>query len=233
MLKLANVSAGYGSVQVLFDVSLEVGRGEVATLLGKNGMGKTTTIRTLFGLTNGTSGTITFEGEPILGERPHRIAQRGIALVPEGRQVFPTLTVVENLVATSRAVSAAARRAKLDEVMSLFPRLAERQRSYGGLLSGGEQQMLAVGRALMLFPKLLVLDEATEGLAPAIRREIWSALKRLKDQGMTVLVIDKSLKPLCRLGDRHHILVKGRTAWAGGSDELAAPASEARRLLAL
>lgn len=233
MLTLANVSAGYGAVQVLFGVSLEVGRGEVATLLGKNGMGKTTTVRTLFGLTSGVSGSITFEGEPLTGERPYRIAQRGIALVPEGRQIFPTLSVIENLVATARGGSAAAQRAKLDEVLDLFPRLAERRRSYGGLLSGGEQQMLAVGRALMTFPRLLVLDEATEGLAPAIRREIWAALKRLKDDGMTVLVIDKSLKPLCRLGDRHHILVKGRTAWAGGSEELADPVSEARRLLAL
>ena len=233
MLRLANVTAGYGAVQVLFDVSLEVGRGEVATLLGKNGMGKTTTIRTLFGLTDNVSGSITFDGEDLVGERPHRIAQRGIALVPEGRHVFPTLTVVENLIATSRAPSSAARREKFDEVMDLFPRLAERQKSYGGLLSGGEQQMLAIGRALMTFPRLLVLDEATEGLAPAIRREIWAALKRLKDAGMTALVIDKSLKPLCRLGDRHHVLVKGKTAWTGGSEELADPKSKARQLLVL
>ncbi len=233
MLRLENISAGYGPVKVLFDVSLEIGQGQVATLLGKNGMGKTTTVRTLFGLTNGIAGSISFEGESLSGQPPHRIAQRGIALVPEGRQIFPTLTVTENLVATSRAANLADRKRRLDEVMQLFPRLAERRGIHGGLLSGGEQQMLAIGRALMTVPKLLVLDEATEGLAPVIRREIWSVLDQLKQTGMTALVIDKSLKPLCRIGDRHHILVKGRTAWTGGSDELENPDSEARQLLAL
>ena len=233
MLRLENISAGYGPVKVLFDVSLEIGQGQVATLLGKNGMGKTTTVRTLFGLTNGITGSISFEGESLSGQPPHRIARRGIALVPEGRQIFPTLTVTENLVATSRAANLADRKRRLDEVMQLFPRLAERRGIHGGLLSGGEQQMLAIGRALMTVPKLLVLDEATEGLAPVIRREIWSVLDQLKRTGMTALVIDKSLKPLCRIGDRHHILVKGRTAWTGGSDELENPDSEARRLLAL
>ena len=152
MLSLEHVSACHGPVKVLFDVTLDVTAGEVATLLGKNGMGKTTTLRTIFGLTDGVSGKIAFEGESLIGEPTHRIAQRGIALVPEGRQVFPTLTVVENLVATARFTSGASRRRRMNDVMDLFPRLAERRRSYGGLLSGGEQQMLAIGRALMTAP---------------------------------------------------------------------------------
>ena len=233
MLSLEHVSAYYGPVKVLFDVTLGVTAGEVATLLGKNGMGKTTTLRTIFGLTDGVSGKIAFEGESLIGEPTHRIAQRGIALVPEGRQVFPTLTVVENLVATARFTSGVSRRQRMNDVMDLFPRLAERRRSYGGLLSGGEQQMLAIGRALMTAPRLIVLDEASEGLAPVIRREIWSVLNQLKETGLTALVVDKSLKPLCRIGDRHHILVKGRTAWTGSSKVLADKDSEARKLLVI
>ncbi|MBB3064275.1 MULTISPECIES: ABC transporter ATP-binding protein [Limibacillus] len=233
MLKLENVTASYGAVQVLFGVSLTLEKGSVTTLLGKNGMGKSTTVRTIFGLTDAIGGSITFEGESLIHQKTHKIAQRGIALVPEGRQVFPTLDVIENLVATSRYRGAARRRAAVDEILNLFPRLAERRTSFSGLLSGGEQQMLAIGRALMTDPKLLILDEATEGLAPNIRREIWAALKRLKSEGMTILVIDKSLKPLCRIGDQHSILVKGKTAWTGLSAELEDPSSEARQLLAL
>ena len=233
MLILKNVTAGYGSVQVLFGVSLTLEKGRVATLLGKNGMGKSTTVRTLFGLTDAIGGKIAFDGVSLIGKKPHSIAQMGIALVPEGRQIFPTLTVVENLIAGARQKSPIRRRDALDGIFDLFPILAGRRRSLGGLLSGGEQQMLAIGRALMTEPRLLILDEATEGLAPGIRREIWAALKRLKGEGMTILVIDKSLKPLCRLGDSHNILVKGKSAWTGQSAELEDPDSHPRRLLAL
>ncbi len=194
-------------------------------------MGKTTTIRTIFGLTDRITGDIVLNGRRINGLPPYQIARMGVALVPEGRQVFPTLTVVENLVATSRDTTARARAAGVQAIFQLFPRLEERKGSYANLLSGGEQQMLAIGRALMTRPRFLILDEATEGLAPTIRREIWAALKRLKEEQYTILVIDKSLKPLCKLGDRHNILRKGEMVWSGSSDELARPDGEAMALL--
>ena len=228
MLQFRDVCASYEDSQILFDLSFEVEEGSVTTLLGKNGMGKTTTIRTLFGLTDRIGGDIYLEGDRINGVPTHEIAKRGVALVPEGRQVFPTLTVMENLLATARNG-----RDGLEEVFDLFPRLAERKGSFGNLLSGGEQQMLAIGRALLTRPRFLILDEATEGLAPAVRREIWGALKRLKDRNLTILVIDKSLKPLCKLGDRHHVIRKGEIAWTGPSKVLADANSEARRHLSL
>ena len=196
-------------------------------------MGKTTTIRTLFGLTDRIRGDIILDGERINGLKPHDIARRGVALVPEGRQVFPTLTVQENLIATSRVGKGRARSDAVAEVFDLFPRLSERKTSFANLLSGGEQQMLAIGRALLTGPRFIILDEATEGLAPAIRREIWAALKRMKEKKLTILVIDKSLKPLCKLGDRHNILLKGQIAWSGPSGELADPTSAARQFLSL
>jgi branched-chain amino acid transport system ATP-binding protein len=231
MLIFDKVSAGYGQSPVLFDLSFELPGGSVSTLLGKNGMGKTTTIRTIFGLTDRITGDIVLNGRRINGLPPYQIARMGVALVPEGRQVFPTLTVVENLVATSRDTTARARAAGVQAIFELFPRLEERKGSYANLLSGGEQQMLAIGRALMTRPRFLILDEATEGLAPTIRREIWAALKRLKEEQYTILVIDKSLKPLCKLGDRHNILRKGEMVWSGSSDELARPDGEAMALL--
>ncbi|MBU2891381.1 ABC transporter ATP-binding protein [Celeribacter halophilus] len=233
MLTFDRVSSSYEDSQVLFDLELEVESGTVTTLLGKNGMGKTTTIRTLFGITDKITGDIVLNGTRINGFAPHKIANMGVALVPEGRQVFPTLTVVENLVATARAKTAKERKLEMDKIYALFPRLAERKTSFANLLSGGEQQMLAIGRALMTKPKFLILDEATEGLAPVVRREIWMALQALKAEDLTILVIDKSLKPLCKLGDRHNILQKGALAWSGDSAELADPNSKARRCLSL
>ncbi|CAM3181973.1 branched-chain amino acid transport system ATP-binding protein [Paracoccus aminovorans] len=233
MLIFDKVSAGYGQSPVLFGLDLDLPRGNVSTLLGKNGMGKTTTVRTIFGLTNRIAGDIVLDGRRINGLAAHQIARMGVALVPEGRQVFPTLTVVENLVATSRDKTARARAAGVQQIFELFPRLQERKRSYANLLSGGEQQMLAIGRALMTRPRFLILDEATEGLAPTIRREIWAALKRLKEEHYTILVIDKSLKPLCKLGDRHNIIRKGERVWSGDSAALAQPEGAAMRLLGI
>ena len=219
MLAVSNLQAAYGESQVLFDVSLEVGAGEVVTLLGRNGMGKTTTVSAIMGLLPPRGGEVLFERRRIDGLPPYRVAQCGIGLVPEGRQVFPTLTVDENLVATAAARHGAVRWT-LPSVFELFPRLQERRGHLGAQLSGGEQQMLAIGRALMTNPKLLVLDEATEGLAPLIRAEIWSVLARLKGEGQAILVVDKNVDALARLADRHVILEKGRVAWTGNSDEL-------------
>ena len=227
MLALEHVTGGYGESRVLFDVSLVVGAGEVVTLLGRNGMGKTTTVRTIMGQLPAQTGRVRFDGADILGVPPHRIARRGIGLVPEGRQVFPTLTVDENLVATARPGfwSRAA-------VYALFPRLEERRRHLGRQLSGGEQQMLAIGRALATNPRLLILDEATEGLAPLIRQEIWACIGRLKQAGLAILLIDKTLEALMRLADRHVILDKGVTVWTGSSAALA-QAPERERYLHL
>ena len=219
MLRVERLQAGYGPAKVLFDISLEVGAGEVVTLIGRNGMGKTTTIRSVMGLLRPTGGAVTFDGRSIAARPPYRIAQAGIGLVPEGRQVFPTLTVEENLVATSAAREGRGRWS-LPEVYSLFPRLEERRGNLGSQLSGGEQQMLAIGRALMTNPKLLILDEATEGLAPLIRIEIWNVLKRLKSEGQSILVVDKNVDALAAFADRHVVIEKGRIAWTGTSDEL-------------
>jgi branched-chain amino acid transport system ATP-binding protein len=217
MLTLAQIQGGYGESRVLFDVSLTVGEGEMVALLGRNGMGKTTTVRTIMGLERLQGGAITWDGVSLAGQAPHRIARLGLGLVPEGRHVFPTLSVAENLIATSRPGEWTQ-----DAVYGLFPRLAERRRHLGRQLSGGEQQMLAIGRALMTNPRLLILDEATEGLAPLIRAEIWQCLERLKSSGMSILVIDKYLDALLRLADHCVILEKGRTVWHGTAQEMAA-----------
>jgi branched-chain amino acid transport system ATP-binding protein len=230
MLAVENLQSGYGPAQVLFDVSFTVGAGEVVTLLGRNGMGKTTTIRTLMGLLPARGGTASFEGERLIGRPPYRIAQRGLGLVPEGRQVFPTLSVEENLVATAAARHGAAAWT-LPRVYEFFPRLAERRANMGNQLSGGEQQMLAIGRALMTNPKLLILDEATEGLAPLIRAEIWSCLGRLKRDGQSILLVDKHLDALTKIADRHVVIEKGRVVWTGTSAALTADATVRQRYL--
>jgi branched-chain amino acid transport system ATP-binding protein len=229
MLVVEALAAAYGQSQVLAGVSLAIGPGEVVTLLGRNGMGKTTTIRAITGLLPSVGGRITggaigFEGAAIAGLPPHRIGQRGLGLVPEGRQVFPTLTVEENLTATAANRAGGAPRWSLPTVYGVFPRLRERRRNTGAQLSGGEQQMLAIGRALMTNPKLLILDEATEGLAPLIRAEIWAVLGRLKAEGQAILLIDKNLSAVMRLADRHVVVEKGRTVWTGDSAALAAAA---------
>jgi branched-chain amino acid transport system ATP-binding protein len=219
MLSVRHLQASYGAAQVLFDISLEIAAGEVVTLLGRNGMGKTTTIRSIMGLLRPRGGEVRFDGAAVTGLAPYRIAQTGIGLVPEGRQIFPTLTVEENLVATASARTGS-RRWTLDAVYDLFPRLKERRSNLGTQLSGGEQQMLAIGRALMTNPKLLILDEATEGLAPLIRTEIWTCLKRLKGERQSILVIDKNIGALASFADRHVIIEKGRSVWTGTSEEL-------------
>jgi branched-chain amino acid transport system ATP-binding protein len=220
LLEIAGLEVAYGASQVLFGVDLAMAEGEAATLLGRNGMGKTTTLRALCGLEPVRAGHIRFMGEDIAGWRPDRIGRAGIALVPEGRQCFPNLTVDEHLVAFS------ANRRKLAgpwtpaRVYDLFPRLAERRKNLGNQLSGGEQQMLAIGRALVTNPRLLILDEATEGLAPLIRDEIWGCLGRLRGEGQSVLIVDKYVEKLIALADRHTILERGRVAWRGSSAEL-------------
>ena len=222
LLSVRGLEAGYGGSQVLFGVDLDVGYGEVVSLLGRNGMGKTTTILSIMGLLPARAGEIRFAGRPLTRQPPFRIAQAGIGLVPEGRQVFPTLTVEENLIATASNRGGQAAPWTLERVYAFFPRLAERRRNYGDEISGGEQQMLAIGRALMTNPKLLLLDEATEGLAPLTREEIWKRLAELKGDGLAILIIDKTVEALLRLSDRHVILEKGRIVWSGTSRVLAA-----------
>jgi branched-chain amino acid transport system ATP-binding protein len=230
MLHVRGLQASYGAAQVLFDISLDVGAGEVVTLLGRNGMGKTTTVRSIMGLLRPRGGEVRFDGAVVTGLAPYRIAKTGIGLVPEGRQIFPTLTVEENLVATASARSGS-RRWTLDTVYDLFPRLKERRGNLGTQLSGGEQQMLAIGRALMTNPKLLILDEATEGLAPLIRAEIWTCLKRLREERQSILVIDKNVDALAKFADRHVIVEKGRSVWTGTSAELTTDSSLKDRYL--
>jgi branched-chain amino acid transport system ATP-binding protein len=231
LLSVRGLDAGYGGSQVLFGVDLEVGYGEAVSLLGRNGMGKTTTVLSIMGLLPARAGEIRFAGRPITCQPPFRIAQAGIGLVPEGRQVFPTLTVEENLIATASNRGGQAAPWTLQRVYGFFPRLAERRRNYGEQISGGEQQMLAIGRALMTNPKLLLLDEATEGLAPLVRQEIWERLAALKRDGLSMLIIDKTIEALLRLSDRHVILEKGRIVWSGTSRALAAdPATRDRYL---
>ncbi|HZP78177.1 MAG TPA: ABC transporter ATP-binding protein [Pseudolabrys sp.] len=229
MLTVYKLAAGYGPAQVLFDVSLSVGPGEVVTLLGRNGMGKTTTINTVMGLIPTLGGNVTFDSMNLTGLPPFRIAQAGLGLVPEGRQIFPTLSVEENLIATAR--NEGTPQWTLARVYEFLPTLAERRRNMGNQLSGGEQQMLAIGRALMTNPRLLILDEATEGLAPLIRAEIWSVLARLKSEGQAILLVDKHLEALMRLATRHVILEKGQVVWSGTSPELAADPSLRQRYL--
>jgi branched-chain amino acid transport system ATP-binding protein len=220
-LSVRGLQASYGHAQVLFDVSFEVAKGEVVTLLGRNGMGRSTTIKCLFGMLSATAGTISVGPNRVDKLRSHRIARQGLALVPEGRQIFTTLTVEENLVATARVDPAATGKCwNLQRVYTMFPRLKERRSNLGWQLSGGEQQMLAIGRALMTNPKLLVLDEATEGLSPLIRQEIWAALKQLKQEGLSQVVIDKNIGQLLPLADRHYVIEKGRIVWKGDSNEL-------------
>ncbi len=230
MLRVENLAASYGPAQVLFDISFSVNDGEVVTLIGRNGMGKTTTIFTLMGLVPPQAGTASFDGKKLLGLPPYSIAQTGIGLVPEGRQIFPTLSVEENLIATN-AARFGAPQWTLKRVYELFPSLASRKSNMGNQLSGGEQQMLAIGRALMTNPKLLILDEATEGLAPKIRTEIWHCLMLLKKQGQAILVVDKHISALMKIADRHVVIEKGRTVWSGTSAELAADTSVRQRYL--
>ncbi len=220
LLRLQGIETAYGASQVLFGIDLEIGAGEMLALLGRNGMGKTTTVRSIMGLTPPRAGGIWFRGEPIAGRPPDRVARLGIALVPEGRQVFPNLTVIEHLLAFAANRSAQPDPWTPARVFEAFPLLAGRRAHLGQALSGGEQQMLAIGRALITNPHLLILDEATEGLAPLMREEIWRCLARLREAGQTVLVIDKYVERLVRLADRHVILERGRVVWRGSSAEL-------------
>jgi len=231
LLQVEKLETAYGASQVLFGVDFAIRPGEVATLLGRNGMGKTTTVRSIMGLTPARSGAIRFRGERIERQHPDRIARCGIALVPEGRQIFPNLSVRENLVAFAGNRSATHDPWTLAKVLAFFPRLAERMDNLGDQLSGGEQQMLAIGRALMTNPYLLILDEATEGLAPLVREEIWRCLAELKAAGQTILVIDKYVERLVAIADHHTVLSRGRVAWRGSSAELGADRSLWHRYL--
>ncbi|MFL2738806.1 MAG: ABC transporter ATP-binding protein [bacterium] len=217
MLELKKVETAYGQSQVLYGIDLEVNDGEVVTLLGRNGMGKTTTIHSIMGLVKTRSGQIIFDGDHVQEWPAYRVARTGMGLVPEGRQIFPNLSVVENLVATAANRLKTAHPWTLGRVFKLFPRLTDRAQNMGNQLSGGEQQMLAIGRALMTNPKLLILDEATEGLAPLIRMEIWECLKGLKTNGQSILVVDKNIEALTHFADRHYIIEKGRVVWTGDS----------------
>jgi len=220
MLVVEAIETAYGMSQVLFGVSLTVEAGQVATLLGRNGMGKTTTVRSIMGIVRPRAGAVRFDGRPIHGLPSYRVAQVGIGLVPEGRQVFPNLTVRENLVATAANRGGSTDPWTVEKVFDLFPQLAERQRVLGGALSGGEQQMLAIGRALMTNPRLLILDEAAEGLAPLVRAEIWRCIRHLKARGQSILLIDKDVAALTRIADAHYILEKGQIVWSGTSAKL-------------
>lgn len=215
MLEVRALAAGYGPVQVLFDVDFTLQAGEIVTLLGRNGMGKTTTVRAITGLVGIRSGSIRFRGREVAGQPSYRISRQGIGLVPEGRQIFPTLDVLENLVATAANRSDNMDPWTIHRVFDLFPVLAERRHQAGSSLSGGEQQMLAIGRALMTNPVLLILDEATEGLAPMIRKEIYRCIASLKAAGQSILIIDKHIGDLAKVADRHVIIEKGRTVWTG------------------
>ena len=231
LLEVNEIETCYGLSQVLFGMSLSVRTGEMVALLGRNGMGKTTTIRSIMGLTPARAGSVRFAGHETRQLPSFRIAQLGIGLVPEGRQIFPNLTVRENLVAASGNRLGNPDPWTMEKIHALFPRLSERGANMGGTLSGGEQQMLAIGRALMTNPRLLILDEATEGLAPLIRDEIWNCLSLLKAKGQSVLVIDKNVENLTRIADRHYIIERGRAVWSGTSDELiAAPELQHRYL---
>jgi branched-chain amino acid transport system ATP-binding protein len=220
MLKVEGLETAYGLQQVLFGVSLDIAAGEVVTLLGRNGMGKTTTVLSIMGVVRPKGGHVQMEGKALAGLPSYRVAQAGLGLVPEGRQVFPNLTAHENLVATAAHRGGAGPAWTVDRVYGLFPALRERQRHYGNQLSGGEQQMLAIARALMTNPRLLILDEATEGLAPLVRADIYRSIERLKAEGLSILVIDKDVRALTRIANRHYVLEKGRVVWSGSSAEL-------------
>jgi len=220
MLAVDNLQTYYGDSQALFGVSLEIGRAEVVTVLGRNGMGKTTTLQSIMGVVPAHSGGIEFQGRQIIREPSYKIARLGASIVPEGRQVFPNLTVRENLVATARRRSEVGTDWDLERVLSMFPLLVPRLDFMGNLLSGGEQQMLAIGRALMTNPQLLLLDDATEGLAPLMRAEIWRCINTLKKSGLSILIVDKNLHDLLKVADRHYVLEKGQVVWSGTSTEL-------------
>ena len=233
LLEVDGIETSYGLSQVLFKLSLDIGPGEMVTLMGRNGMGKTTTIRSILGLTQARAGSIRFRGTEIRQQPSYRIAQLGIGLVPEGRQIFPNLTARENLVAAAANRLGAKDPWTLEKVCDLFPRVGERLTSMGNLLSGGEQQMLAIGRALMTNPQLVILDEATEGLAPLIREDIWRCLAKLKAEGQAVLVVDKNVDVLTEIADRHYIIERGCVVWTGSSAELVAAPDVGHRYLGI
>jgi len=220
VLTVENIQTYYGESQALFGVSLQIAESEVVTLLGRNGMGKSSTIHSIMGLTPVLSGIIRFSGKEIQTLPSFKIARLGIGLVPEGRQIFPNLTVRENLIATASNYQRSPQPYSLDDILIIFPRLGDRLGNYGNQLSGGEQQMLAVGRALMLNPRLLILDEATEGLAPLIRKEIWRGLNILKEKGLAILIVDKNIDALMAISDHHYIMQKGTIVWHGTTEEL-------------
>lgn len=220
MLKISNLTAHYGSSQALFGINLSVGAGQVVTLLGRNGMGKTTTISSIMGIIPASGGAIQFNGVDLIGRASFKTANLGLGLVPEGRQIFPNLTLLENLIATASNHLDHTDPWTTAKIFDLFPELAARQSSMGNLLSGGEQQMLAIGRALMTNPRLLILDEATEGLAPLVRKKIWAALKLIRDTGTSILVVDKNLSDLLRIADQNYIIERGEIVWSGTSDAL-------------
>ena len=220
MLKVSEICTFYGASQALFGVSITVEEGEVVSLLGKNGMGKTTTVHSIMGITPISSGEVLFQNKRIDDMPSFKVSRSGIGLVPEGRQIFPNLSVIENLIATSANRSANPNPWTIESVLQMFPQLKSRLNSMGNLLSGGEQQMLAIGRALMTNPKLLILDEATEGLAPMVRQEIWACIERLKKEGIAILIIDKNIRDLTRISDKHFIIEKGQVTWNGSSDQL-------------
>ncbi len=220
MLKLSGVETFYGASQALFGIEFSIAKGEVVTLLGRNGMGKTTTINSIMGIVPPSAGSIEFMGVDVTHLPSFKTANLGIGLVPEGRQIFPNLTVKENLVATASNHQKSADPWSLEKIYEMFPELAARSSSMGNLLSGGEQQMLAVGRALMTNPQLLILDEATEGLAPLVREKIWQSIGQIRDSGLSILVVDKNVADLIKLADRHVIIEKGKVAWIGSSSEL-------------
>jgi len=231
MLSVSDLVTHYGHSQALYGVNLSLDAGEVVTLLGRNGMGKTTTINSIMGIVQKTSGRVQFEGTDISSFPSYKVAKLGIGLVPEGRQIFPNLTTHENLIATAR--EDISKVWSVERIYDLFPELAERKYSMGNLLSGGEQQMLAIGRALMTNPKLMILDEATEGLAPLIRKKIWESLDRIRADGLAILIIDKNLQDLMKLADRHHIVHRGQVVWSGTSQELQRSADIRTRYLGL
>ncbi len=233
MLELNQIEAFYGSIQALFGMSLRCEKGRVTSLIGRNGMGKTTTVASILGILESRQGDIRFEGESLIGKPAYEIAQLGIGLVPEGRQIFPNLSVRENLIATAANYGQSNNPWTLDRVLEFFPRLSEQLGNPGSQLSGGEQQMLAIGRALMLNPKFLILDEATEGLAPLIRQEIWRRLEHLKQSGMTILLIDKNIDEFAHIVDQHFIVEKGRVVWQGDSDSLTGDADLKARYLGI
>jgi branched-chain amino acid transport system ATP-binding protein len=233
LLEVSSIETSYGLSRVLFGISFAIAPGEVVSLMGRNGMGKTTTVRSIMGLTRATAGSIRFDGEEIRDLPSYRVAKLGVGLVPEGRQVFPNLTARENLVATAANRTAAAEPWTLEKIFALFPRLGSRAGAMASLLSGGEQQMLAIGRALMTNPRLLILDEATEGLAPLVREEIWRCLQNLRSAGQSILVIDKNVDALTRIADRHTVIERGRVVWTGNSAELTRAADIQRRYLGI